>query len=387
LNERDREAVLLRFFENLSLAEIGSKLSLSPDAARMRVERALDKLRRLLAKRGIASTSVALAEIFASQSGGAAPSGLVTRIVAAVYNPAAAVTAVTFGIWKIVVGVAIAAIATGLVVYRANRTHSTASSSDPGIQMSGAGQTSNDPTASAGGSSQLAGDSGLGQPGPSSVEADAIKKKREDFYARMDSDPEFRASMIALAKSRLDLFYGPLLKTLNLPADKLDRFKDLLVDLDSIYTDVHEALKIEGPNISPDQRHAYVKGLDGLLMPPIDDKIKALLTADEYAQFRDYNEELDLWTEVNEVARSAQSTGTPLTDEQANLLVVLLRGGRPKSPKIHWFEMYYATGLGIPPNDSCDITASVFEKSRGILSPTQMDALRQVQAAWGKKWL
>src|SRR5260221_14117309 len=41
LSERDREAVLLRFFESRAFAEAGAKLFLSEDAARMRVERPL----------------------------------------------------------------------------------------------------------------------------------------------------------------------------------------------------------------------------------------------------------------------------------------------------------------------------------------------------------
>src|SRR4051794_31622987 len=44
LNEADREAVLLRFFEGRDFASVGAKLSLAENAARMRVERALDKL-------------------------------------------------------------------------------------------------------------------------------------------------------------------------------------------------------------------------------------------------------------------------------------------------------------------------------------------------------
>src|SRR5688500_7963716 len=39
LNEKDREAVLLRFFQDRTFSEIGAKLSLSGDAARLRVER------------------------------------------------------------------------------------------------------------------------------------------------------------------------------------------------------------------------------------------------------------------------------------------------------------------------------------------------------------
>jgi hypothetical protein len=51
-----------------------------------------------IAKRGIASTSVALAAIFASQSGLAAPSGLVAKIVAGVLSRAGALTTTTFGL-------------------------------------------------------------------------------------------------------------------------------------------------------------------------------------------------------------------------------------------------------------------------------------------------
>src|ERR1043166_2998895 len=45
LNERDRGAVLLRFFEGRGFAEVGEALGVSEDAARMRVERALDRMR------------------------------------------------------------------------------------------------------------------------------------------------------------------------------------------------------------------------------------------------------------------------------------------------------------------------------------------------------
>jgi len=384
LSEPDREAVLLRFFENLSLAEIGEKFSLSPDAARMRIDRALDKLHGALARRGIVSTSVILAEIFASQSGAAAPSGLVTRSVAGVLKPTVAFTAASFGIWKILIGFAIVAIGASLVVYEARLLRPSAVASSLMSQMSRAGQNPADP---AGGSSQLADNSALGQRSPSSGEANAIQRNEDEFYDRMSSDPEFRTSMIALAKSRLSLYYGPLFKSLNLPADKLDRFKDILVELDLIYNDVREAMKIEEPNIPPDQRHAYIRGLDSVLREPVDDKIKALLTDPEYAQFREYSEDLPQWVTANAVARFLQSTDTPLTDEQANLLVVLFRGGQPKSSNIHWIKMYSATGLGIFQPSDDNISAPVFEKAKGILSPLQMDALRRVQAAWGKKWL
>jgi RNA polymerase sigma factor (sigma-70 family) len=83
LGERDREAVLLRFFEERTFPEIGAKLSLSEDAARMRVERALEKIRTLLARQGVTSTSAALGVALASQRVIAAPAGFATAVTSA----------------------------------------------------------------------------------------------------------------------------------------------------------------------------------------------------------------------------------------------------------------------------------------------------------------
>src|ERR1700733_8750457 len=57
LGETDRQAVLLRFFENKSLAEVGNYLGAGEDTARKRVSRALEKLHRYFSKRGVSSTT------------------------------------------------------------------------------------------------------------------------------------------------------------------------------------------------------------------------------------------------------------------------------------------------------------------------------------------
>ncbi len=76
LGQRDREAVLLRFFHGKSHQEIGAILGLSENSANKRVERALEKLRGYFAKRGVATTSVLLAEAIGTNSVQAAPAGL-----------------------------------------------------------------------------------------------------------------------------------------------------------------------------------------------------------------------------------------------------------------------------------------------------------------------
>ncbi len=53
LGAADRAAVVLRYFENKSLAEVGAALGASEDAAQKRVTRALEKLRKIFTKRGV----------------------------------------------------------------------------------------------------------------------------------------------------------------------------------------------------------------------------------------------------------------------------------------------------------------------------------------------
>ena len=61
LSVSDRDALVLRFFEQRSLAEVGQRLGLSEDAARKRVGRALDRLRTRLARQGAHVTLAGLA--------------------------------------------------------------------------------------------------------------------------------------------------------------------------------------------------------------------------------------------------------------------------------------------------------------------------------------
>ncbi len=80
LGDRDRQAVLLRFFTGLSHQEIGDALGLSENAANKCVERALEKLRSQFTRRGVTVSSALLATTISTNSIHAAPVGLVERI-------------------------------------------------------------------------------------------------------------------------------------------------------------------------------------------------------------------------------------------------------------------------------------------------------------------
>lgn len=90
LTDADRDAVLLRFFENRGFAEIGVALGLTPETARKRIERALDKLAAALSRHGITSTSSALSLALSHQLGAAAPAGLAANVTGIALASAAA---------------------------------------------------------------------------------------------------------------------------------------------------------------------------------------------------------------------------------------------------------------------------------------------------------
>lgn len=82
LGQQDHDAIVLRFFDNKSLAEVGQAMGTSEAAAKMRVNRALDRLRKLFGKHGVALSAAAIAAGMAGNSVKAAPAGLAKSAVA-----------------------------------------------------------------------------------------------------------------------------------------------------------------------------------------------------------------------------------------------------------------------------------------------------------------
>ena len=76
LAEKDHNAIVLRFFENKNMRDIGLALGTSEDAAKMRVNRALEKLRLFFSKRGLTLSAGVIAGAISAHSVQAAPAAL-----------------------------------------------------------------------------------------------------------------------------------------------------------------------------------------------------------------------------------------------------------------------------------------------------------------------
>jgi len=83
LSESDRQIVLLRFYEHKSLAEIGTILEISEEAAKKRVARAVERLRKYFSTRGIIASVALLLLLLSNRSAEAASLGAVFGTAAA----------------------------------------------------------------------------------------------------------------------------------------------------------------------------------------------------------------------------------------------------------------------------------------------------------------
>jgi RNA polymerase sigma factor (sigma-70 family) len=95
LDETDRSAILLRYFENKSLREVGENLGTSEDAAQKRVSRTVEQLRACFSSRGVVLSAAGLTAALCAQATQAAPIGLCAAITtaAALAGPSAGTAA------------------------------------------------------------------------------------------------------------------------------------------------------------------------------------------------------------------------------------------------------------------------------------------------------
>lgn len=115
LRDEEREAIVLRFFEKHTFSEIGAALLVSEEAARKRVDRALEKLHVVLTRRGVTSTLAALGTTLTATGTTAVPAGLAAQVSTMALANATVIAASIFATLSSVLVPAAAALALGAV--------------------------------------------------------------------------------------------------------------------------------------------------------------------------------------------------------------------------------------------------------------------------------
>ena len=100
LGAGERDALVLRYFQDKSVAEVGTLLGVQENTAQKRVSRALEKLRKFFAKRGVVSTTAIIAGVISANSVQSAPAGLAQTIAAVAVAKGAAASTSTLTLVK-----------------------------------------------------------------------------------------------------------------------------------------------------------------------------------------------------------------------------------------------------------------------------------------------
>jgi RNA polymerase sigma factor (sigma-70 family) len=368
LNDRDRTAVLLRFFENKSFAEIGGTLRISADAARMRTDRALDKLRTLLSRRGITSTSAALAIVLEQQAGLAAPAALTASINTAVLTQVAvnsAATGVVLGsaffmsTSKIIAGVTsvIAMIAIGSALYEAKLAKdselrarilsdqlSTESARVSGLQRDLSQQR------------KIASVPEL--KGPDLQKAATSSPRMADPL----TNPEARNLYFQKLGAKLEMNIRPFLTKHGFSDQQWAKYKSIILNEQEMEMDVHAAALAEGLSMK-EQEALMAQGANDAHRD-----LNALLGDDVNRQLIQLNQQLPLQNFAGELAGKAAYAGEPLTSQQAEQYLSILAANQAEMRRTS-DEVYFL------PDD-------VMAQLQAVLSPIQFGILQQQQIAY-----
>jgi hypothetical protein len=342
LSETDRHAILLRFFQNKSLNEVGAGLNLTENAARMRVERALDKLRGQLARRGITTTAAALAAVVSANAVQAAPAGFAATIsTAAIAGStihastliAATKTIAMTALQKTIIASALA-LAAGTGIYAVHqssqlrgqiqtlqqeRTPLTA-------QIQRLEQERNQATQqlAALGEENARLKSGQtaaellklrGQVGVLRQQATANGAKTEpptSGLAKMMSDPAMKEYIRQAQMEKMRSMYADLFKELKLTPEQTDKFLQLSVDKAQAYL----AKAVAPAQGTPDQAAAEPA-------KERENQLQTLLGDAGFARYNEYSDEIPARTTVSLL--KGQLGENPLNDEQSARLLQVVK--------------------------------------------------------------
>ncbi|HEY1786875.1 MAG TPA: sigma-70 family RNA polymerase sigma factor [Verrucomicrobiae bacterium] len=100
LGEKDRNAIVLRFFEGKSFQEIGATVGASENAAKKRVVHALEKLRKTFLKQGVNSTTEIIAGAISANSIQTVPAALAKSVATVALAKSAAASTSTLTLIK-----------------------------------------------------------------------------------------------------------------------------------------------------------------------------------------------------------------------------------------------------------------------------------------------
>ncbi|HEX2101882.1 MAG TPA: sigma-70 family RNA polymerase sigma factor [Candidatus Synoicihabitans sp.] len=285
LRPADRDAVLQRYFLDQPFAAISRQLGLSENAARMRVDRALETLRQALARYGVTSSGAALALVLAQHTRAAVPPDLTAGVIASTACKAsaagtAAVGGATLFMTKSALGVVgVCAAALSAMLWHQEETNRELAREIMARESAlheAAKFTPRPPP----------------EPTTPALSPQALRDLEDDILAAAElavpltAEQQERVRLDTIVrKGELDFEYGMLFRQLNLPPATLDALKTLLVERNQAIYDARQLAKEEGLVFAS---LVEAKTVENSALGDIDARIAGLLGGDGYTKLREH---------------------------------------------------------------------------------------------------
>jgi RNA polymerase sigma factor (sigma-70 family) len=392
LSDADREAILLRYFQNHRLAEVGQRLGLSEDAARMRVDRALDKLQVLLGRRGITSTTAALGVALTNPLLAAAPAGMAASVTGAAFASVAvgagagsAVTTATIFMNAKTTLIAVAAmLAIGFSIYEFNvlrreREAAAGAQAELQAQLQAAQQrvaAAERLTVALGSELEAARVAKsllgfkptlAGAPAPASTPAPAVTAApfgTGGFYLGSPKTPE----EVRMRKGQnLDTAYAALYRELNLTPAQREQFKNLMLDVDEanqlLFGKAVAEAKARNPNFDRADQYEVFEALNAQTEVEEQAAVRQALGETAAHALQNYQATGPMRVVANQLATNLFSSEAPLLPAQAEQLIeIMARNARGPTGKVDLVAL------------NVEATAA---QASGLLSLAQLAELRR----------
>src|SRR5581483_7874407 len=353
LGARDRDAIVLRFINGRDNHHVAAVLGVTEGAAQVRVSRAVEKLRKILARRGVALSAAGLTGAIAAHSVQAAPAALAASVTAgAIQGAVLAASTVTLVkgtlnlmAWsktQITIGLALIAV----VGYQYAR--SSAQNSQLAAVRAQLTQAQQQLDAQADALRKIAEENSALAEDKRNAEAAAARLRAEkqlananaasaatrnaasnstaspssdttppaSGLARILADPVLKQYLVRKEFDKMRTRYESLLTTLNLSADQSDQFIQILGN--ARMTNIEIGVAFTQGQISRADAHQAADAAAASVAT----QLQSLLGSAGYAQFQQYNQELPAQTAVKLL--NNQLTDNPLTADQSTRLFQLV---------------------------------------------------------------
>jgi RNA polymerase sigma factor (sigma-70 family) len=381
LSTRDRELLLLRFFAQRPFREIGTSFGLSEDATRMRVERALGKLRELLIRRGVTSTTVALAATLVNNTVAAAPMGLSAQATAAALTQTIATTGASAMLagaiqlmttTKMVVSavVIVGTLAVGTVLYEHQHTQATdlaarameednrrlaAKRQEQEQAMLQAERNRADLQARL---AELRAQSAKPKSHADETQAmfEAENRQANERGRRfLLAHPEMRPTVEALLKVGVTESNRGFYQQLGFNREKIERFETLILELGRYSTAISPSGIDVGFNLASQE----------IPKAEQDARLRAFLGDADYARYLDYGRNQAARRQASDLAGALYYTTEPLTAEQMGKMEQILTANIIPNPSRQ-----------MPPTFDW---SKIKDAATSVLSPRQLEPLGNLQ--------